>query len=92
MVCVALLYDVLQILLDFIGAGWLLVPVAYLHFSLWFYLHGIKFFSGKRIKSLGAGALLEFITAGIIPATTFNVLFVALDYKVKKAGVSGIIK
>ena len=81
---VALFYDVLQILLSWIGIGWLIIPIFYLHFWLWFKIHGIKFFTMKRAKSLGIGAFLEFITAGIAPAFFVNVLTIALDYKVKE--------
>ena len=90
---VALFYDTLQILLSWLGIGWLIIPVAYGHFWLWFRMRGVKFFSLKRAPSMGVGIFLETLTAGIIPSITFNVLRCALDYKVKKlVPISGIIK
>ena len=81
---VALLYDVIQILLSWIGIGWLIIPIFYLHYWLWFGMHGVKFFTAKRARSLGIGALLEVFTAGIAPAFFVNVLTVALDAKIKQ--------
>src|SRR3989344_8869085 len=84
MIVVALFYDVLQWFLAFVFMGWLVIPVAYLTFLVWFQMHGVSFFTLKRTPSLGVGMFLEFISAGIIPSITFNVLRAALDYKVKK--------
>ncbi len=84
MVGVALFYDVLQWFLAFIFMGWIVIPIAYLTFLLWFQMHGLRFFTSKRATSMGVGAFLEFVSAGIVPSITFNVLLVALDYKVKK--------
>lgn len=84
MVAVAIFYDVLQWFLAFVFLGWAVIPIAYGTFAIWFRMHGVKFFTSKRIGSLGVGAFLEFISAGIIPSITFNVLVVALDNKAKK--------
>jgi hypothetical protein len=84
MTVVALFYDTLQWLLAFVFMGWLVIPIAYLNFWLWFRMRGLKFFSLKRAPTLGIGAFLEFISLGIIPSITFTVLRVALDYKIKK--------
>ncbi|GEM_PF-4132983 len=84
MTAVALFYDVLQILLALIFLGWLILPIAYLTFFVWFKIHGLNFLSLKRAPTIGVGFLLEFISAGIIPAITFAVLRVALDSKMKK--------
>lgn len=93
MAAVALFYDALQALLAIVFMGWLIIPVAYLTFFVWFKFHGLSFFTLKRAPSMGVGVFLEFISAGIIPSITFNVLRCALDYKVKKAiPLSGIIK
>ncbi len=83
---VALLYDAIQIIFVWMGIGWLIIPIFYIHFWMWFRMHGIKFFTKKRAKSFGIGAVLEILTAGIVPAFTFNVISVALDYKIKSAG------
>ena len=84
MASVALFYDVLQWLLAFIFMGWLVIPIAYLTFWMWFRTRGVKFFTLKRAPSMGVGVFLEILSAGIIPSITFNVLRCALDYKVKK--------
>ncbi len=85
MVGVALLFDALQALFSWFGGGWLIIPPAYGTFWLWFKMKGIKFFTLKRAPSMSIGVGLEFITAGIIPSITFNVLRTALDYKLKNA-------
>ncbi|MEK9171681.1 MAG: hypothetical protein AAB782_00375 [Patescibacteria group bacterium] len=93
MVSVALFYDVLQILLSYILMGWFIIPIAYLTFFVWFRIHGLKFLSMKRAPTLGVGAFLEIISAGIIPSITFTVLRISLDSKLKKlTSVLGIIK
>ena len=84
MVSVALFYDTLQVLLALIFIGWLIIPIAYLTFFVWFRMRGLKFLSLKRAPTLGIGVFLEFISVGIIPSITFSVLRTALDYKVKK--------
>ena len=80
MIVVAFFYDVIQILLSWIGVGWLIMPVFYLHFYVWFKMHGVKFFTMKRAPYAGIGLLLETVTAGILPAFTFLVLRIALDF------------
>jgi len=84
MASVALFYDTLQVLLALIFMGWLIIPIAYLTFFVWFRMRGLKFLSLKRAPTLGIGLFLEFISAGIIPSITFSVLRTALDYKIKK--------
>lgn len=84
MAIIGLFYDVLQTAFSWLGLGVLIIPIFYLHFWLWFRLRGVKFISMKRAPTLGIGALLEFLTAGIIPGFTFIVLRTALDYKIKK--------
>lgn len=84
MVSVALFYDVVQILLSWIGFGWLIMPIFYLHFWMWFKMNGVKFFTMKRASYAGVGLILETLTAGILPAFTFLVLRICLDYKIKK--------
>lgn len=79
MVCVALFYDILQLLLY-----WLMIPVFYLTYYIWFKMHGINFLTMKRAPIQASGAALEIISAGLIPAFTFIVLRVALDYKIKE--------
>ncbi len=84
MTCIALFYDVLQIILSWAGIGWLIIPIAYLTFIVWFKMHGINFLSMKRAPTLGFGALLEVLTAGIMPSLTYTVLRIGLDSKLKK--------
>jgi len=93
MTSVALFYDALQWLLAYILMGWLLIPIFYLTFIVWFRMRGVKFLTLKRAPTLAVGAILETITVGIIPGFTFIVLRTALDYKIKKiAPVLDIIK
>ncbi len=84
MVLVALFYDTLQVVLSWIGAGWLIIPIFYLTFFIWFKMRGLSFLSLKRAPTLGIGGLLEMASAGIIPSLTFMVLRIGLDYKIKK--------
>jgi len=84
MVVVALIFDGFQTLFSYIGLGWLIIPIAYGTFILWFKLLGLDFLTMKRSALLGVGAALEMLTAGIIPAMTFMVLRIALDYRIKK--------
>lgn len=91
MISVALFYDVIQILFSWMGLGWLIMPIFYLHFWFWFKIHGVKFFTMKRAKGLGIGGLLEAATAGIIPGFTFNVFMIAMDNRLHGVG-EGITK
>jgi len=84
MTATALFYDALQALLSYIFMGWLIMPIFYLHFSVWFWMRGLKFFRMKRAPTMVVGSLLEFISAGIIPSFTFMVLRIALDYRVRE--------
>lgn len=86
MISVALFYDAIQIVFSWLGVGWIIMPVFYLHFWMWFRTHGIKFFTTKRAKGMGFGGILEALTAGIIPAFTFNVLMAAMDHKTTEVG------
>ena len=88
MVAVAFFYDLLQILFSYIGLGWLIIPVAYGTFILWFRTYKKNFLSLKRAPTLAGGAILELFSAGIIPSITYTVLRVALDSKIKK--IAGI--
>ncbi|KKQ83508.1 MAG: hypothetical protein UT07_C0003G0008 [Parcubacteria group bacterium GW2011_GWB1_38_8] len=85
MVLVALFYDTLQFVLSWIGVGWLIIPIAYLTFFIWFKMCGLNFLSLKRAPTLGIGGLLEIASAGIIPSFTFIVLRISLDYKIRKS-------
>ncbi|MBX4195791.1 hypothetical protein KW796_02460 [Candidatus Parcubacteria bacterium] len=85
MISVALFFDALQGMLNFLLMGWLVSPVALLTFWLWFRLHGIKFTSAKRIGIMGGGFILEMIPMiNTLPAWTLAVSLVALDAKIKK--------
>lgn len=92
MVGVALFFDTLQALLTPIFMGWLVMPVAYGTFWLWFKMKGLNFFTMKRAPTLGIGALLEIIPGiDVIPAITFTVIRVALDSRFKAASTDAII-
>lgn len=85
MVAVALFYDALQALLTIILMGWLITPIAFLTFYLWFKLHGITFMTPKRGGSMALGFLIEiFPLTSWLPAWTAVVSFIALDSKIKK--------
>ena len=84
MIGVAAFFDALQALLSWIFLGWLIIPVEYGTFWLWFKFNGISFFSMKRAPALGIGALIEIVTAGIFPAFTAVVARIALTSKIKE--------
>lgn len=88
MVAVALFFDLVQLALGWVLLGWLVIPIFYLTYIVWFKMHGLNFLSLKRAWAQGTGLFLELITAGIIPAFTFIVLASALGTKIKK--ISGI--
>lgn len=89
MIGVAAFFDALQAILSWIFLGWLIIPVEYGTFWLWFKFNGINFFSMKRAKTLGIGALIEIVTAGIFPAFTAVVARIAFTSKIKEATGSG---
>ena len=85
MVGVAIFYDTLQALLTFLLMGWLIPPIAYGTFWLWFRFNGVKFFTIKRAPSMGISVLLEMIPGlDVLPAITYNVVRAALDTKFKQ--------
>ena len=85
MAAVAIFFDTLQALLTFIMMGWLVPPVAYGTFWLWFKFQGLDFFTLKRAPSMGIGVLLEMVPGlDVLPAITFNVVRAALDTKFKE--------
>lgn len=84
MAATALFYDALQVVLAYVFAGWLVMPIFYLHFTVWFWMKGLKFFQMKRAPTVAIGSLLEFVTFGIIPSFTFIVLRVSLDYRIRE--------
>jgi len=85
MIGVAAFFDALQILLSWILLGWLIIPIEYGTFMLWFKFNGISFLSMKRAPALGIGALLEILTAGIFPAFTAVVARVAFTSRLQQA-------
>lgn len=85
MVGVALFFDTLQALLTFIMMGWLVTPVAYGTFWLWFKMKGLDFFTLKRAPSMGVGFFIEMIPGlDVLPSITYNVARAALDTKFKE--------
>jgi len=81
---VAFFFDMLQVAFSWFGLGFLLIPIEYGTFWLWFKFNSINFFSMKRAKTLGIGALIETVTAGIFPAFTAVVARIALTSKIKE--------
>ena len=85
MIAVALFYDALQWLLVWIFMSWIVTPLFYLTFWLWFKTKGLNFFSLKRAKMLGAGAIIELIPGlDALPSCTFMVARIALDLKIQE--------
>ena len=84
MVSVALIYDIAQALLTFIGIGflvnWIITLWANLTFWFWFTLHGISFWSPKRAGIMGVGNLIEWIPGlNALPACSAAVLLLWLN-------------
>lgn len=93
MASVAFFYDILQAFLSPFLIGLLIIPITYLHFIVWFWMHGLNFLSLKRAPTIGIGCFLEIISAGIAPSFTFTVLRIGLDSRLKNfAPKLGIIK
>lgn len=89
---VAIFFDTLGALLTLIWMGWLVTPIAYATFWLWFKFHGLNFFTLKRAPTLGIGFFLEMIPGlNVLPAITFTVIRVALDTKFKAAVSDSIL-
>jgi hypothetical protein len=84
MVGVAAFFDTLAFLLNLVLMGWLVVPVQYATFYVWFKMKGLSFFSLKKAPSHVAGSILEILSAGILPAFTAVVARVALSTKIKQ--------
>jgi len=85
MICVALFYDALQVLLTPIFMSWLASIFALLTFYTWFKIRGMNFVRPKRAGLLGGGFIIELIPIiNILPAWTLTVVLLALDSKLKK--------
>lgn len=64
--------------------GWIVSPIAFLTFYLWFKLRGIKFATAKRSGVMGVGFILELIPLlNTLPAWTLSVILVIMDIKMK---------
>lgn len=87
MVSVALFYDALQWLLGWILMGWLASFYAFLTFYIWFKLRGMSFMTPKRLTVFGGSFIVEMIPVigDILPTWTAAIVYLALDYKAKKA-------
>ena len=86
MVIVALIFDGVQVMFSWIGLGWLVIPVGYLLFTIWFWIHGLSFFTYKRWKSLAGSATGEFVTAGLLPGFAFVVAVAAFSSRIDGGG------
>lgn len=85
---VALLFDAIQAALSYLFLGWLMIPVFYMTYWMWFKMNGVKFLTLKRAPTQAIGGILEVISAGIIPAFTFIVARVALTSKMEEISSS----
>ena len=86
MVVVALVFDIVQMILDFLGAGVILDTIlsilAWVVFFFWFRIHGVKF-SGKMANAFGTGFLIELIPIlNFLPAWTATVIRLYLQTKI----------
>lgn len=85
MVGTALFFDGFQTLLNFILMGWLVTPLAFLTFYLWFRMKGVNFASAKRAGTMGLGFLIEIMPIiNTLPAWTLAVVLIILDIKKKE--------
>ncbi|MDO8569321.1 MAG: hypothetical protein Q7R89_00840 [bacterium] len=98
MICTALFYDALQILLAFLFIGWVVGIFAFLTFYVWFKLRGLNFMKPKRFLTFGITSVIEMLPSLLIPLSalptwTAAITYLALDSKLKKVvPVLGIIK
>ncbi len=90
MIGTALFFDALQALLGWIPvvgnifAG-LLSIVIFLTFLVWFWMHGIKMITPKRMGSLVGGGLIELVPyINILPAWTCVVIYLIGTTKIKE--------
>lgn len=61
MIAVALFFDALQVLLDFLLMGWLVTIFASMTFWLWFKMHGYSFMKPGRIAGSAATFLIDLV-------------------------------
>lgn len=92
MAATALFFDMLQALLTPIFLGWMVTPIAYGTFGLWFRMRGLNFFTLKRARTLGIGFVIEMIPGlDVLPTITYTVVRVALDTKFKESVSDSIV-
>jgi hypothetical protein len=83
MLGVAILIDVLEILLDAVLAGWLLIPIPYIVYIPWFWKYGLGPLElwRRRKGTIAGGFAFELVTLGIMPAATYTVARIAFSYR-----------
>lgn len=84
MIAVAVFFDALQILLDFLLMGWLVTIVGSLTFWLWFKFHGYSFMKPKRIVGSLATILIDAIPVLGWFAWTVAISVFVLKNKIQK--------
>lgn len=85
MVVVALLFDVMQWALVWIGMDWIAGLFAFLTFYVWFKTYGMSFMTPKRFATMGSSLIIELIPVlSELPAWTLAVVVLVLDHKLKK--------
>lgn len=93
MITVALFFDALQILLDFLLMGWLVTIFGSMTFWLWFKLHGYSFMKPKRIAGSLATMLIDAVPVlGWFAWTTAISIFVLKNKLQETAPGAGIAK
>lgn len=84
MIAVALFFDTLQILFDFILMGWLVTPIAGLTFWMWFKTHHISFMKPKRIAGSLVTLLIDMVPILGWFAWTVSISIFALGKKIQE--------
>lgn len=79
--CIALFFDVLQIILSFFAIGLVISPLIniFAQFVLWFIfkLNRVSYIGTKRLASVGISAVLELIPAlDVLPTLTFEAFMI----------------
>jgi hypothetical protein len=84
MIGTALFFDFSQWLLAFIFLDWLMGFFAFMTFVFWFWLHGMKFTTPKRMATMGGAFIIEIVPIlSVLPAWTGAVIVLILDHKAK---------
>ena len=84
MIVVAIFFDALQIILDFLLMGWIVTIFASMTFWLWFKLNGISFMRPKRLAGSLGVILIDIIPVLGWFAWTVSISVFALGKKIQE--------